>query len=85
VARRTSGDLALAADDVVVSRAAFEELAGVLYCLSAAIEDVERDLASAGDDPAEVAGALHWLLDNARPAAAVWLEPRAAGEPAAQA
>jgi len=81
VARRQSGALELAADDVVVSRAGLDELAGALYCLAAAIEDVDRDLAGAADDPREVRLALEWLLDNARPLAGLWLEPRAAGGP----
>jgi hypothetical protein len=70
----------LAADDVVIGRTQLDELASVLYCLQAAIEDVDRDLADAGDDPRELRLALSWLMDNARPAAALWLEPRAAGD-----
>ena len=67
----------LADGDVVVTRTTLEELQGALYCLQAAIEDVERDLA-ASSEPADVAEALRWLLDNARPAAALWVEPRTA-------
>lgn len=81
MARRQSGALELAADDVVVSRDGLDVLAGALYCLAAAIEDVDRDLAGAGDDHNEVRLALEWLLDNARPVATLWLEPRAAGGP----
>jgi hypothetical protein len=65
----------------VVSRAGLDELAGALYCLAAALEDVDRDLAGAADDPREVRLALDWLMDNARPLAGLWLEPRAAGGP----
>jgi hypothetical protein len=81
VARRQSGALELAVDDVVVSRAGLEELAGALYCLAAALDDVETDLADGGDDPREIRLALDWLVDNARPLAGLWLEPRAAGGP----
>lgn len=81
MARRQSGALELAADDVVVSRAGLDELAGALYCLTAALDDVDADLADAGDDPREVRMALDWLVDNARPLAGLWLEPRAAGGP----
>jgi len=84
VARRQSGALELSADDVVVSRAGLEELAGALYCLAAALQDVDADLAEAGDDPRELRLALDWLADNARPVASLWLEPRAAGGPVPQ-
>ena len=78
-ARLRSAELDLAPDDVVVGRAQLDDLAAALYCLQSALEDVDRDLAAAGDDPAEVRLALVWLLDNARPLADLWLEPRAAG------
>jgi hypothetical protein len=81
-ARLRSAELDLAPDDVVVGRDQLDELASALYCLQSALEDVDRDLAAAGEDPAEVRLALGWLLDNARPLAGLWLEPRAAGEPA---
>ena len=78
-ARLRSAELDLADDDVVVGRAQLDELASALYCLQTALEDVDRDLAAAGEDPAEVRLALGWLLDNARPLASLWIEPRAAG------
>jgi len=80
-ARLRSAELDLEPDDVVVGRAQLDDLAAALYCLQSALEDVDRDLAAAGDDPAEVRLALTWLLDNARPLADLWLEPRAAGGP----
>jgi hypothetical protein len=58
-----------------VSRTALEELQSRLYCLQAAIEDVDRDLAQAAE-PADVAEGLAWLLENARPVASLWIEPR---------
>ena len=65
-------------DDVIIDRLQLEELQGALYCLQAAIEDVDRDLAAAKPTAADVREALDWLLVNARPAAACWVEPRTA-------
>lgn len=62
---------------MIVSREVLEDLQSRLYCLQAAIEDVDRDLA-ATDDPEEVGSALRWLLENARPLSDVWVEPRTA-------
>ena len=62
-----------------MGRAQLDELASALCCLQTALEDVDTDLAAAGDDPTEIRLALGWLLDNARPLAAIWLDPRAAG------
>lgn len=79
LARRFAAAHGLGDDDVIVDRIQLEELQGALYCLQAAIEDVDADLAgrpSAG----EVRSALTWLLDNARPAAAQWLEPKASSD-----
>jgi len=75
LARKLAAVHGLGDDDVVVSREHLEELQSLLYCLQAAIEDVDRDLADT-DDPAEQRAALRWLLENARPLAAVWIEPR---------
>lgn len=58
-----------------MGRAELEDLQGALYCLRSAIEDVERDL-EADRSAVAVSDALRWLLDNARPLAALWLEPR---------
>lgn len=63
--------------DVIVARDALDDLQSRLYCLQAALEDVDRDL-EASSQPADVADALRWLLDNARPLAEVWIEPRTA-------
>ena len=60
---------------MVVSRAALEELQGHLYCLQAAVEDVERDLAESSTAD-EVGEAFRWLLTNAKPLQEAWLEPR---------
>ena len=63
--------------DVIVDRTALEDLQSALYCLQAAVEDVDRDLVA---DPADTAAPLRWLLENARPLTQIWIEPRT-GDP----
>lgn len=75
MARRWAARHGLADDDLIVSRSALDELLGKLYCLQAAVDDVERDLAD-GASPAELGEAMAWLLENARPLRDAWLEPR---------
>jgi hypothetical protein len=84
LARKLAAAHGLGDDDVIISRDGLDELQSRLYCLSAALEDVDRDLealarAGAGDDAAELRQILGWLVDNARPAAELWIEPRTAG------
>jgi hypothetical protein len=76
MARKFAAAHGLGDGDVIVDRLKLEELQDALYCLQAAIEDVDDDLR---DQPSarEVRSALDWLLDNARPLADVRLEPRA--------
>lgn len=50
-----------------MTRAELDELRDALYVVEAAVEDVDRDLASAGDEPEEVRRALDWLLEAVRP------------------
>jgi hypothetical protein len=52
-----------------VAKASLDELHDELYVLACAVDDVERDLAAAGDAPTatELRQALDWLLDAARP------------------
>src|SRR5690606_8445084 len=68
MARKLAATHGLSDDDVIVDRLRLEEVQGALYCLQAAIEDVDRDLAGEHDGT-DVADALRWLLDNARPLA----------------
>jgi len=77
MARKLAATHGLADDDLVISRAALDELQSRLYCLQAAIEDVDRDLEHA-EQPSDVEEALQWLLENARPAAQLWIQPRSA-------
>lgn len=75
MARKLAQAHGLGEDDVIIDRHKLEELQGALYCLQAALEDTDRDLA---DQPTarEVREALGWLVDNARPVAEQWIEPR---------
>jgi hypothetical protein len=53
--------------ELVMTRAELDELRDALYVVEAAVEDVERDLAAAPDDPEETRRALDWLLQAIRP------------------
>jgi len=77
LARKLAAAHGLGDDDVIVSRATVEEWQSHLYCLQAALEDVDRDLA-AGADAREVREALDWLLENCAPLRTFWVEPRMA-------
>ena len=61
---------------MIVDRQKLEELQDAVYCLQAAIEDVDNDL-EGKPSAAEVRTAVGWLLDNARPVAAIRIEPKA--------
>ena len=80
MARKLAGRHGLDPNALVIERQALEEFQSALYCLQAAIEDVNRDLAE-DDSPAARSDALRWLLDNARPLAEVWIEPRSVDQP----
>lgn len=54
--RRRAAELGLSENELVMTR---DELA--------AVEDVDRDLAAARDDPDEVRRSLEWLLQAVRP------------------
>ncbi len=75
LARKLAASHGLGDDDVIIDRIRLEDLQGALYCLQAAVEDVDRDLAET-TDPREVREALDWLLSNARPLVDQWIEPR---------
>ena len=67
-ARRRARELDLGDHELIVARAALDDLRDELYVLACAVEDVERDLAgTTRPTAAELAEALRWLLDAARP------------------
>jgi hypothetical protein len=74
-ARKLAEAHGLGDQDVIVDRQTLEDLQSALYCLQAAIDDVDRDLAEDTSARAK-SDALRWLLDNARPLADSWIEPR---------
>ena len=59
-------DVGLTESELIVTRQALEELHDALYVLEAAVEDVDRDLASA-KTATDYREALDWLLQAARP------------------
>lgn len=67
-ARRRSRELGLAESEVVMARHELSRLDDMLYVLTCALEDVERDLAGEHDQE-DVRRSLDWLMDAARPLA----------------
>jgi hypothetical protein len=66
VARQRRTEVGLSEAELIVTRAALDELRDRIYVLEAAIEDVERDKEAAAGEQ-DLAEALQWLLDAARP------------------
>jgi endogenous inhibitor of DNA gyrase (YacG/DUF329 family) len=68
VARHRAAELALNENELVVARTELDALHDELYVLACAVDDVERDLADkAAPTAQEIADALAWLLEAARP------------------
>ena len=67
-ARRRAAELGLNEGELVVTRAELEGLRDRLYVLACALEDLDRDLTEANDDPDDLRRALDWLRDAARQA-----------------
>ena len=65
--RRRAAELGLSESELVVTRAELDQLRDALYVVEAAVEDVDRDLTAAPDDPDEARRALDWLLQAVRP------------------
>ena len=67
--RQRARELQLNEDELIITKAALDQLHDELYVLACAVDDVERDLASAGKAPAagEMRELLSWLLEAARP------------------
>ena len=61
-------ELGLNEGELVVTRAELEGLRDRLYVLACALEDLDRDLTEANDDPDDLRRALDWLRDAARQA-----------------
>jgi hypothetical protein len=70
VARQRAGELELSEGELVIARAALDELHDQLYVLACAVEDTDADLVADGSPPSpELRRMLDWLLDAARPLA----------------
>ena len=69
VGRQRARELQLNEDELIVTKAALDQLHDELFVLACAVDDVERDLASAAKAPAasEMREMLSWLLEAARP------------------
>jgi hypothetical protein len=69
VGRQRAREIQLSENELIVTKAELDQLHDELYVLACAVDDVERDLASAGKRPpvGEVTTMLSWLLEAARP------------------
>ena len=69
VGRQRARELQLNEDELIVTKAELDQLHDELFVLACAVDDVDRDLASAGKAPgtSEVKEMLSWLLEAARP------------------
>jgi len=68
VARHRAAELELSENELVVARSELDALHDELYVLACAVDDVERDLGDRATPTArELADALAWILEAARP------------------
>jgi hypothetical protein len=69
VGRQRARELQLNEDELIIAKAELDQLHDELFVLACAVDDVDRDLASAGKAPgtSEVKEMLSWLLEAARP------------------
>ena len=69
VGRQRARELQLNEDELIVTKAELDHLHDELFVLACAVDDVDRDLASAGKaaGTSEVKEMLTWLLEAARP------------------
>ena len=65
--RQRAADLGLGEAELIVTRRELDELRDAIYVVECAVEDVERDVTEAGDDPGELKRSLDWLLQAVRP------------------
>lgn len=66
IARQRSAEVGVSESELIITRAALDELRDRLYVLETAVEDVERDLIDARGEQ-DLGDALTWLLAAARP------------------
>jgi hypothetical protein len=76
IARKLATSRGLGPDEVLISKAALEELQGMLYGLQTALEDVDRDLSAPRDEQA-YREAFNWLRGACEPLGKYWIEPKA--------
>lgn len=84
-ARQRAAEHGLADHELIVTRAALSRLDDLVYVLACAVEDVDRDLAD-DHDADDVARALAWVLEAARPLATLSRQGRllvGTGDPSA--
>ena len=67
--RRRATERGLDEGEIIVTRSRLDRLRDRLWVLACAIEDVDGDLARSAE-PDDVAAALAWVLDAARPVVA---------------
>jgi endogenous inhibitor of DNA gyrase (YacG/DUF329 family) len=72
VARQRARELDLSEGELVIARAALDDLHDQLYVLACAVQDTDDDLTAAAGAPGatELRRILDWLLEAARPLAA---------------
>ena len=78
VGRQRARELQLNESELIVTKAELDQLHDELYVLACAVEDVERDMATAGTGAAagELQEMLSWLLEAARPIRDRELQPQ---------
>ena len=69
VGRQRARELQLNENELIITKAELDRLHDELFVLACAVDDVDRDLVSAGKAPGarEVKEMLTWLLEAARP------------------
>jgi hypothetical protein len=69
VGRQRARELQLSEDELIVTKAELDQLHDELYVLACAVDDVDRDRATAGKSatPKALSEMLAWLLEAARP------------------
>ena len=67
VAQNRARELELGEGELVMARKELDALHDALYVLACAVDDTERDLVDAPDDPHELRRIIDWLLGSAKP------------------